>query len=168
MQVSKLKSRNTGASNNFVGSENNGTTDSILVGVLSAPVERCSKHLCSFQTSVLRTLPRIIPHPKPSRTVMDSANTAHVVPKAIPAFSNFLCLRLLFCPRCRGTADPPKHGRLSRYRPGASVRPHRLHQLPAASAPADWIIKEVFRWSLQSKKKQHSTKFTIMKTLNLT
>jgi hypothetical protein len=38
MQVSKLKSRNTPASTNFVVSGNNGTTDSILVGVLSAPV----------------------------------------------------------------------------------------------------------------------------------
>ena len=167
MQVSKLKSRNTGASNNFVGSENNGTTDSILVGVLSAPVQRCSKHLCSFQTSVLRTLPRIIPHPKPPRTVMDSANTAHVVPKTIPAFSNFLCLRLLFCPRCRGTVDPP-------WRPSVQVSPGCLCASASPASASGCICtcsldhQRGFSVVITKQKKQHSTKFTIMKTLNLT
>jgi hypothetical protein len=73
--------------------------------------------------------------------------------QTIPAFSNFLCLCLLFLSSLKylQAKAPPAPLTAVEFRPGASVRQHRLHQLPAASAPEDWNIKEVFRWSLQSK-----------------
>jgi hypothetical protein len=85
---------------------------------------------------------------------MDLANAAHVVPH--PDHPSLLELSLplpsfLSSLKYLQAKAPPAPLTAVEFRPGASVRQHRLHQLPAASAPEDWNIKEVFRWSLQSK-----------------